>query len=322
MRFLSLLFLLNLPLYCQSDKTLYKIKMNQKMNLKTAFLNFLKQPYPFYYEGKKLLQIISVMFLISFFFNYMLQPFDVNPQEQKIPYFSICIIHSFSPLFILLCIALICKLFSKTTEDWKIKNECIIVFFLVLFTGITQFLIRDVLYDNPLNWTWKYFTEEVSNTFIAGVFLGPIIISINLNRQQLKNSQKADRISSAIIKGKKIINNTSVTIETEIKSEKFVFDSHSFMYAKAEGNYAEIFLKKEEKVQKLIKRIPIKNLETQLNAFPFIIKTHRSVLLNLNFIEKVTGNAQGYKVQLKDCPDTIPVSRNFIQSFDSATTER
>ena len=292
------------------------------MNQKKLLLNFLKQPYPFYYEGKKLLQITAVFFLISFFFNYMLQPFDVNPQEQKMHYFWICCIHSFSPIFVLLCIALICKLFPKAIDDWKIKNECILVFFLLLFTGITQFLIRDVIYDNPMNWSWRYFIEEISNTFIAGIFLAPIIISINLNRQQLKNSQKAERISSSITDVKEIQNNTAVTIETEVKSEKFVFESHSFIYAKAEGNYAEIFLKKDDKVQKLIKRIPIKNLEMQLSTFPFIIKTHRSVLLNLNYIEKVTGNAQGYKVQLKDSSDTVPVSRNFIQSFDSATTER
>jgi hypothetical protein len=292
------------------------------MNQRALILNFLKQPYPFYYEGKKLLQISSVLFLIALFFNYMLQPFDVNPQEQKMHYFWICCIHSFSPIFILLCLALICRLYPKATEDWKIKNECILVFFMILFTGITQFLIRDLIYDNPMNWSWRYFIEEISNSFIAGVFIAPIIISINLNRLQLKNSQKAYRISSSITQVKEIQNNTSVTIETDVKSEKFDFEIHSFIYAKAEGNYAEIFLKKEDKVQKLIKRIPIKNLEMQLSAFPFIIKTHRSVLLNLNFIEKVTGNAQGYKVQLKDCPDTVPVSRNFIQSFETATSSR
>ena len=290
----------------------------KKMTPKTALLNFLKQPYPFYYEGKKLLQITAVLFLISLFFNYLLQPFDVNPQEQKMYYFWICCIHSFSPIFVLLCIALICKLFPKATDDWKIKNECILVFFLLLFTGTSQFLIRDIIYDNSMNWSWRYFREEIFNSFIAGIFLGPIIISINLNRQQLKNSQKADRISSAI-NTKEHQKNMLVTIETEVKSEKFVFEINSFIYAKAEGNYAEIFLKKEDKVQKLIKRIPIKNLETQLSAFPFIIKTHRSVLLNLNYIEKVTGNAQGYKVQLKDSSDTVPVSRNFIQSFETAT---
>ncbi len=290
------------------------------MNHKTSLQSFLEQPYPFYYEGKKLLQILGVIFMIGFFFNYLLQPFDVNPDEQKMDYLWICVIHSSTPLLILLCISFIFKLYPKMTDDWNIKNECVLIFFLVLFTGITQFLIRDIIYDNPLNWSWEYFKEEILNTFIAGVFLAPIIISINANRRQSINQLNANRISSTLTDVKERQNHTIVTIETEVKSEKFSFDSSHFIYAKAEGNYAEIFLKKEDQVQKLIKRIPIKNLETQLSAFPFIIKTHRSVLLNLNHIENVTGNAQGYKVKLKDCPDTVPVSRNFIESFDLATT--
>lgn len=292
------------------------------MNYKAALLVFLKQPYPFYYEGKKLLQILGILFLIALSFNYMLQPFDVNPQEQKMDFFWICSIHSTSPLFILLCLALVCKLFPEATNNWKILNECVLVFFLILFTGIAQFLIRDIIYNNPINWSWRYFKEEISNSFIAGIFLIPIIISINLNRQQLKNRQKADRISSAITDIKELQKNMTIVIETEVKSEKFTFETDNFIYAKAEGNYAEIFLKKDAGIHKLIKRIPIKNLETQLSDFPFIIKTHRSVLLNLNYIEKVSGNAQGYKVQLKDCDDTVPVSRNFIKTFEAAVASR
>ena len=104
-----------------------------------------------------------------------------------------------------------------------------------------------------------------------------------------------------------------------MKSERFTFDSNSFIYAKAEGNYADIYLKSEDKISKLTKRIALKKLETQLADFPFIIKTHRSVLLNLNYIDSVSGNAQGYKVTLKDCPEAVAVSRNYIQSFESKT---
>lgn len=291
--------------------------MNQQKSLQL----FLELPYPFYYEGKKLVQILSVIFLISLFFNYMLQPFDVNTSEHRVNYFWISIIHSISPLLVLLCISFIFKWFPKVTDDWSIKDECVLIFFLILLTGITQFLIRDTIYNNPNNWSWHYFIEEITNTFIAGLFLAPIVISINANRRQSINQLKANRISSMLNEVKERQNDTTITIETEVKSEKFTFETNHFIYAKAEGNYAEIFLKKEASTQKLIKRIPIKNLETQLSAFPFIIKTHRSILLNLNHIENVTGNAQGYKVKLKDCTDTVPVSRNFIQSFEQATTK-
>lgn len=286
------------------------------MNADHSFFSFLKQPYPFYYEGKKLQYILGITFLICFVFNYFLQPFDVNLSEHKMNNFWVCAIHSTTPLVLFLCIAFICRFFSKMTDDWTIKNECIVIFFLVLFTGIGQFLIRDIIYDNPLNWSWHYFREEVSNSFVAGIFVGPLIIFINLNRQQLKNSENAHRISSALPHPEEITNHTRITIETEVKSEKFTFAIHSFVYAKAEGNYAEIFLSEEGKTAKLIKRIPIKNLEAQLGAFPFILKTHRSVLLNINHIETISGNAQGYKVMMKNCPEPVPVSRNYIQAFD------
>lgn len=292
----------------------------REMIQKNTFLTFLDQPYPFYYEGKKLLQILSVIFVISLFFNYMLQPFDVNVQEHKMDYFSISVIHSASPLFILWVMALILQGFPKMTDEWVVKKELILILLLILGTGITQFLIRDLIYENPLNWSWAYFKEEISNTFIAGLFLAPIIISINANRQQFRNRQKADHISSFLFQDKTPQNNTKISIDTEVKSEKFDFEIDDFIYAKAEGNYSEIFLKKENNIQKLIKRISIKNLEVQLNAYPHIIKTHRSILLNCHHIEAVTGNAQGYKVKLKDCSDTVPVSRNFIHSFELATT--
>ncbi|MGH2667037.1 LytTR family transcriptional regulator DNA-binding domain-containing protein [Flavobacterium sp.] len=292
------------------------------MNKKRRFLTFLEQPYPFYYEGKKLLEITGIIFSICLLFNYMLQPFDVNTSEHKMPYFWICMIHSATPVLLLLCISFVWGLFPKVTEDWKIRKECLFILFLILLTGICQFLIRDIIYDNPRNWSWGYFTEEVLNSFIAGFFLAPIIISINLNRQQLKNQQKANRILEAMAEVKEIQSGAEVWIETEVKSEKFSFDSTNFIYAKAEGNYAEIYIKGEQGIHKFTKRIALKNLEAQLCDFPFIIKTHRSILLNRNFIGNVSGNAQGYKVTLKDCPDTVPVSRNYIQSFESETIMR
>ncbi|MCL9806584.1 LytTR family transcriptional regulator [Flavobacterium amniphilum] len=286
------------------------------MNAESSIFSFLKQPYPFYYEGKKLLQIISIAFVICLIFNYLLQPFDVNFSEHKIPNFWICVVHSTTPIVLFFGIAFICRFLPETTDNWTIKKEIVLIFFLVLCTGISQFLIRDIIYNNPDNWSWHYLREEVSNSFLAGLFIGPLIIFINLNRQQHKNSENANRIAATLPHVEEVPADTTVTIETEVKSEKFSFDINSFIYAKAEGNYAEIFLNEDGKTNKLIKRIPIKNLETQLNAFPFIVKTHRSVLLNLNQIENVSGNAQGYKVTMKDCLEPVPVSRNYIQTFN------
>ncbi|MDD4697250.1 MAG: LytTR family DNA-binding domain-containing protein, partial [Fermentimonas sp.] len=87
-------------------------------------------------------------------------------------------------------------------------------------------------------------------------------------------------------------------------------------FAKSEGNYIEFYLR-DVNVDKIVKRLTLKELESALEPFPEIIRTHRSYLVNTNQIKGVEGNAQGYKLKLKSYEGTIPVSRNMIGSFNN-----
>lgn len=291
--------------------------------------NFLNQPYPYYYEGKIFVKFLIFVFLLVFYFNYLLQPFETNYQEHKINYFWISIIHSLSPILILMMLATILnknfKYQTEKQENWNVKKEFFSVFLVFFLTAITQFLVRDVLYFNDDNWSWRYLKEEILNTFVSGIFLSFIIIPFNYLRLQLKNQEKANNISANIIQQKEVFtenhkNETSfdnIFITTELKSEDFLFNINDFLYAKSEGNYMEIYFANNPPI-KIIKRLTLKSLENQLSAFKFIIKIHRSIILNLNAVEKVSGNAQGYKVSLKNYPTTVPVSRSFITIFETA----
>ena len=90
-------------------------------------------------------------------------------------------------------------------------------------------------------------------------------------------------------------------------------DSQNVLHAKAEGNYIELFLRNGSKT---IKILTMKRLENILDSYPNYIRTHRSYIVNINQIDSITGNAQGYKLQIKDCVNIIPVSRNMISMFD------
>lgn len=292
--------------------------------------NFLNQSYPYYYVGKVFVKFLIFLFLLVFCFNYLLQPFETNYQEHKINYFWISIIHSLSPILILIVLATILnknfKYLTENQENWTIKKEFFSVFLVFFLTAITQFLVRDILYFNDNNWSRRYLIEEILHTFISGIFLSFIIIPFNYLRLQLKNQEKANNISATLMQQKEIftenhINETSfenIFITTELKSEDFLFQIQDFLYAKSEGNYMEIYFSKNNEIIKLIKRLPLKSLENQLSTFKFIIKIHRSLILNLNAVEKVSGNAQGYKVGLKNYPTTVSVSRSFITIFENA----
>jgi DNA-binding LytR/AlgR family response regulator len=53
-----------------------------------------------------------------------------------------------------------------------------------------------------------------------------------------------------------------------------------------------------------------------VTEYSMIYKTHRSYLVNLNYVEHVTGNAQGYKLHLNSHEEKIPVARNSIKNFE------
>ena len=278
--------------------------------------NFLHQPYPFYYQGKDLHKFCLVIFGMALFFNYVFQPFSVYEPEHKFHYFWISVIHSISPVILFYLIGWILKPEKHLQDNWILKNE-VVVFSTVLFlTGVCQFLIRDIIYDNSDNWSWHYLFEEISNTLLVGFLFAAILVPINLNRVQKINQIHADVINNGLksmtLESKEHI----INIQTQVKADDFLLDIHEFIYAKADGNYLEIVLQKGEQCERLLKRITSKELENQLAHFDFIMKVHRSFLVNLNKIESVSGNAGGYKVAFKGISELVPVSRNYIPTFD------
>jgi len=281
---------------------------------KIRISNFLLQPYPFYYKGKELVIISSLLFIMSLFFNYFFEPFEVYVPEHKMDFFWISFIHAIIPINILLILSLFLKV-ANAEENWIIRKEIFFVFIFMLAVGFVQFLIRDIIYDNADNWSLRYLFEEIRNTFLVGILFVTILVPLNFNRLYSKNTNNANVLNDSYNLIKQI-ENPKIIVNTKIESENFQLDISSFLFAKADGNYVELYLQ-VEKINKILKRITIKELELVLKPYSNIIKTHRSFLVNLHHIENITGNAQGYKLRLKDVDEVIPVSRNMITNFNA-----
>lgn len=273
--------------------------------MKKNISNLLSQAYPFYYQGKELWVIMVLLFFMTFLFGYFFEPFKVYLPEHKMGYFWITLIHSCTPVFIIFMF-LSLKIFSSTKEkNWTIKKEILLIALFLLSVGIVQFLIRDIIYDNPNNWSLQYFYEEIRNTFLVGILFAFILVPINYHRLNTRNSRNANLFNTS--KKNAIISNKTLSYINELD-----VDLQNFSYAKAEGNYIELFLSDGSKT---LKRLTMKRLENILVPYPNYIKTHRSYIVNINQIDSVTGNAQGYKLHLKNCSNIVPVSRNMISMF-------
>ena len=143
------------------------------------------------------------------------------------------------------------------------------------------------------------------------------IVSVNLNIQFFKNNEQARVLNIKLNEEPPTAINSEIVIETELKSETFTLTVQDFIFAKSEGNYVEIWVMNQSLAKPILKRMKLKDLESVFTTFPAIIKIHRSYLLNKNYIQNVNGNAQGYKIALKNCKELVPVSRNYLDAFNS-----
>ncbi len=208
-------------------------------------------------------------------------------------------------------LTIILNQFKGYDKDWLIKHEFVFLVIVLFTIGVFQFLIRDVIYDKDDNWSFRYLYEEIRNTLLVGGLLIFIITSINVERLKNLYTKRSRHLNFKSIVTETI--SEEISIKTQVKSDDFFLSLKDFDFAKSDKNYVEIYLKNGEV---LLKRMTITRLEEQLLGYENIIKTHRSYIVNLKSIAQIKGNAQGYKLLIKDSQFTVPVSRAMIPRFE------
>lgn len=274
---------------------------------------FLNRPYPYYFEGRVFWILVLLIGSMAIVFEFVFKPFHVNPNEHRLPHFLITVVHTFVALSILIAASFILKWARIRSESWTVGKDILLLGTILLAIGIGQFLIRDLIYNNPNNWSMGYLLEEIRNTFLIGMLFVLILVPINQNRQYHRNSSRASGLQNHTVKA---INLPTLSIQTQLKQDDFDLDPSTLLFAKAERNYVEFHLLKDGQKYNVLKRMSLRSLEQQLQSISHIVKTHRSYLVNLQFLESVSGNAQGYLLNMRHLDVPILVSRTLIPTFE------
>lgn len=276
-----------------------------------------QQPYPFHYRRRPLHLLTVLSFTIIFLFLWLFEPFHVNPEEQKLDYWLICLLHALIPTIIFYTYFLLLGLVvsETTTDSWTLGKEIQHLCILFFLFGIASFLVRDLIYTNPDNWSWRYFCEEIKNTFLGGSLIATLLILLNFYRLYTATQKQALQLNRHLQEGKKS-EPQRVFIKTQVKADDFDLEIDTLLFARAEGNYIEIFYRTASEVKKELKRIPLAKLEAQLNNYPQLIRSHRAYLINTNNIHLISGNAQGYQVSFAGTHEQALVSRSKMRAFN------
>lgn len=188
--------------------------------------------------------------------------------------------------------------------EWNVAKQ--MVFLIMLVEAITcgNWLLNESIRTVIVSPHYSFSEFFLMTLFIGTVPLG-FVIFYSERVLRKKNTAIAKELSDSL--------HTSIE---QSKVKPLAVDS--FLYAKSEGNYVQLFsIHGESKVL----RMTMKELVDTYLPETHIVRVHRSYLVNLSKVDSVKGNAGGLLLALEK-ETLIPVSRSMVQSVKALLQKR
>lgn len=274
-------------------------------------LDFLNKPYPFDIDLKNNIKGISGISLGMFLFILFFQPVELENFNFEN---RLLIIAGYGAITLTILAAtrlLLPWTFPKvyTPGKWNMKLEIIL--------NVSIWILNATAY--------AFYTRYVAHVSLSMYLMfkivllsiAPVIILIIINERkflrkylgQLTDQKVYLNIRESVTKDDPLV---QVELFSENRSEKINLSSQQLILIQSADNYVEIFFKEDDQIQKTLVRNTLKNIEEQLKNNSNIIRCHRTFIVNIKYVTKLTGNYQGFRLKLPDLDTEVPVSRQYL----------
>jgi len=274
--------------------------MNITKVLKTPF------PVPEHFQTKFVISLLFSTFI--FLFLIIFQPFGISEIQQS----KVSIVSTYS-LITFFTVLLGFIIVQKNKDTWNIGKT--LINYLCQMVTISLF-----------NWFYSvYFQVEIFSNYSFVVILGitfavgviPFALLILLLERFLskRNEDEASSISKSFTEKVAVDEYKSIAVSATKDIDLNLTD---LLCLKSEGNYVKIYEKDGKNFTASLVRASLAKIYSQLEEHDNFKQCHRSFLVNMDQVSKVTGNARNFNLHIECLDFTIPVSRNFpIQSLRS-----
>ncbi len=249
----------------------------------------------------------AVMFgLFVAAFLFLFQPFGIQVLGDKKA--LVCLgFGALCAVAIILMNGLIPSLFPKAFQEqnWTVGKEILWSLAHCAVIGFGNSLY--VVWLGMGAWTWELFLTFEVYTVAVGLF--PITVSTLLREVRLNRIYREQSSELTTHLHQSEVPHVPVTLPSDNKNEALTLDPDSLLYLESTDNYVTVYYLKEDVAEKVILRSTLKAQEEALAEIPGMFRAHKSYVVNCNRITNVSGNAQGYKLQLEGVETVIPVSR-------------
>ena len=274
------------------------------------------QPYPS--EDSPRRQWVKAAFIGGFIGLFLLvfQPFGMNTWET--PDKSLKLLGFGVITFVVtgLNFTVWQRLFPVQFSDkhWTVGREIALVLANILAIAILNRLYLAWLLDQ---WVGQSWLGMILITFLIGIFptVGAVMLSYIV--QLRKYTRQAAELPTHVTNAEPIISDAPapvLTLTAENEKETLTLPPADLLYIESSDNYCTVVYAQHGQPNKVLLRSSLSRLEKQIRQ-PHIVRCHRSFVVNLDQVGRVTGNAQGYKLHVGAGHFTVPVARQYNDSL-------
>jgi len=269
----------------------------------------LNAPFPYYFNNdwKNSLVIAGIsLFLMIFMITF-------EPASQ---YYKILIVGGVTFSILFLNIIILPQLFPYVFDilNWTIGKYILFTIWQFVTIGTILTYTLFLLGFHPGETLTQTFLDVYPRVLSHGVIPITIVTILLRNRmlqENLRNARSANQELDRIKMLKEDVAHEKtgkLTIYSDTK-ETLNLALSDLLYVEANENYSTLYWRDGHGIEKTMLRINLKNVEIQLDNH-FTIRCHRSFIVNISAIDHVSGNANGYKLGIRDTKFSVPVSRS------------
>lgn len=246
-----------------------------------------------------------------FLFLLVFRPFNIGAIGNK---FLMACIGFGAVTFVAMVIMniLVPRLFRNfySERSWTLGKEILQTLLNIILIGAFNFLFFSYYISGIFSWTsflWFQFSA-----FAVGII--PVTIYLVLKEKSSREKYETDarELTGEIRQHQPndLQDAEIVTFSSVGSKDELTIALQQIYYIRAADNYLDIYYSNG-----VVKRATIRNtlkiVQDMLQQKPFFMRCHRSYIVNLQKVFKISGNAQGYKLHLNGIEETVPVSRQY-----------
>jgi DNA-binding LytR/AlgR family response regulator len=288
-------------------------------------LVFLRQPYPRTEAPRRAL--IGAVLIGAFvgLFLLLFQPFRLDDWETPNKTGKVLGFGFVTFLVLVFDSVLLPGLFPRffAEKNWTVGREMLLILSHILLISFGNVAYLNWVQDSTLSlesWLWM-----LSATLLIGIFPTVGVVLVNYIVQLRRYAGRAQVLSARLppinVPDRAEQPNepmpTYLALMAENEKDSLTLDPAKWLAIESSDNYCTVYFWKNGTLAKELMRSSLSRLDGQLKAqLPpaatnVPVRCHRSYVVNMGAVERVSGNAQGYKLHLAAGQLIIPVARKY-----------